>query len=226
MSIQVVVDDRESGNVEKFLAQADGVTVIRQRLPVGDFFVDQQMLVERKTVTDLAASIIDGRLFRQAINLASSDIQSMLILEDPPGDQARMQLSRESLQGGMISLAVILGIPVLHSRSSQETAWLILAAARQKRHVEGGRAKRCGSRPKGHRKRQLFILQGLPNVGPDRAEQLLDYFGSVQAVMQAEYEELIQVKSIGKSIARNIRSVLAGETIPERELASGEPNQH
>jgi len=42
-------------------------------------------------------------------------------------------------------------------------------------------------------------LQGIPGVGPERACTLLDRFGSVEAVVTANMEELLAIKGIGKN---------------------------
>ena len=68
-----------------------------------------------------------------------------------------------------------------------------------------GGVQRHGYRPKTKRKRQLFILQGLPGVGPERAGRLLDRFGSVEVAISASSSELQSVDGIGKSIADKIR---------------------
>ena len=58
---------------------------------------------------------------------------------------------------------------------------------------------------------QLFILQGLPGVGPERAGRLLDRFGSVEAAISASSSELQSVDGIGKSIAAKIRWAVGEE---------------
>jgi excinuclease ABC subunit C len=54
----------------------------------------------------------------------------------------------------------------------------------------------------------MRILQGLPGIGPARAEQLLETFGSVEAVMTASLERLEQVEGVGPRTASAIREVL------------------
>jgi ERCC4-type nuclease len=70
--------------------------------------------------------------------------------------------------------------------------------------VRGG-VHRHGYRPKNKRKRQLFILQGLPGIGPEMAGRLLDNFGSVEAAISAGSSELQSVDGIGKRVAERIK---------------------
>jgi DNA excision repair protein ERCC-4 len=63
---------------------------------------------------------------------------------------------------------------------------------------------RNGKRPKGKLATQLYILQGLPNVGPHKARLLLNTFGSVEAVMRASEESLMAVNGIGSTTAKGI----------------------
>jgi Fanconi anemia group M protein len=66
--IAVIVDDRESkSEVIKFLSETKNVSVGIKRLSLGDYLVDNRLVFERKTLNDFALSIIDGRLFSQAI---------------------------------------------------------------------------------------------------------------------------------------------------------------
>ena len=109
------------------------------------------------------------------------------------------------MQGALITVSLILGIPVLCSKDPNETAALIVYAARQIRSTAGGGFQRRGYQPKNKGKKQTFILQGLPGVGHERAVSLLKRFGSVQGVINANIEELQSVDGIGRTIAEKIR---------------------
>lgn len=65
-----------------------------------------------------------------------------------------------------------------------------------------------GYRPTGSRARQSFVLQGLPGVGPHRADALLTRFGSIEKVARASITDLASVPGIGGQIAAKIRWVL------------------
>jgi len=93
----------------------------------------------------------------------------------------------------------------LRSINPCETAHLIAYATRQINSIARGAIQRAGYRPKGKRKRQLFILQGLPGVGRERATRLLNKFGSVEAIITASIDDLQSIKGIGKNVAGEIK---------------------
>jgi ERCC4-type nuclease len=213
--IIVVVDDRErNSEIINLLSDSENVSVEVKRLVVGDYLVDHRLVFERKTLNDFALSIIDGRLFRQAVRLVSSKYKCVLILEGTAKELTETGVRREAMQGALISLSIVLGIPVLRSKNPSESARLILYSARQIKSFAWGAIQRHGSRPRGKRKRQLFILQGLPDVGSQRAARLLDSFGSVEAIMAATSEELQSVEGIGKHIADRIRWAVSEKIQP------------
>ena len=213
--IAVIVDDRESkSEVIKFLSETKNVSVDIKRLSLGDYLVDNRLIFERKTLNDFALSIIDGRLFSQAIRLVSSKYNSVLILEGTGKELTETGIRREAMQGALITVRIVLGVPVLRSKSPYESAHLILYTARQVKSFARGEVQRHGRRPKGKRKKQLFILQGLPGVGSGIAARLLDEFGSVEAVITATSEELQSVEGIGDNIAERIKWVIKEEVQP------------
>lgn len=207
--IKITIDDREqSDGVSAALTKMAHVTVVVRRLPLGDYAVDGRLLVERKTLSDFAVSVIDGRFFRQMTRLAMSPFKGVLILEGRSRDLHDTGIRREALQGALITTSLILGIPVLRSFDPHETARLIIFAARQLQFTAAGGLSRSGYRPKGRRKRQLYILQSLPGVGPARAARLLDHFGSVQKVLNASIASLSTVEGIGPETARGIQQLV------------------
>ena len=114
-------------------------------------------------------------------------------------------MHRDAIQGALIALTVYLGLPLLRAVDGDETARLIRYTAIQGRAQAIGAVPRPGQRPRGKRRTQNHILQGLPGIGPERARRLLDRFGSVEAVITASAEELACVDGIGERTANAIR---------------------
>ncbi len=200
--LSVVVDDREpAAGVLSALSRISDVAIIIQRLPCGDYLADGRILFERKTLLDFDRSIVDGRLFPQMIRIIKSRYRPVLILEGGGRDAKGLGVRREALQGALITISLVLGIPILRALGPAETANLIVYAARQVASISKESCPRPGYRPKGKKSRQLHILQGLPGVGAARALNLLEKFGSVSGVMTASREQLVGVEGIGLKIA-------------------------
>ena len=213
--VHIIADDREQkGKVIRWLSAMKNVKLEIQRLSIGDYQIDNRVLVERKTIKDFAISVIDGRLFKQMIRLSNSDLTGVLVLEGTGSDMAELGITREAMQGALITVTLILGVPVLRAKDAAETARLMAYMVRQMESAARGGIYRQGYQPKDKRKKQLFILQGLPGVGPERAARLLDRFGSVAGVISAGSDELQGVYGIGKNVADRIKWAVSEDMPP------------
>ncbi len=209
--VRIVIDDREFGTVAtEALLKAEDATCSFQRLEVGDYQVDDRLVVERKTLVDLLASIEDGRLFRQAQALAKGKHRPLIILEGRTADLEGRAWHREAIQGALVTVSLVWGIPLLRALDGEETARLILQAARQLERSALGLVHRPGPKASTRRKVQIRVVQGIPGLGPRLARQLLEAFGSMEALVAASEAQLRQVKGIGPGRARRIRWALGG----------------
>lgn len=195
--IRVCMDDREPR--ERMLAafaSCGSFAVEIQRLPVGDYLIDDALLIERKTLPDLVQSIIQGRLFSQALRLVEARCPAALLLEGTARDLQGSEMRWEAIQGALVTVTLFMGLPILRT---------LAFAARQRQAVTTDALTRRTRRPKRKAALQSHILQGLPGVGPKRAKQLIDRFGSVEAVCTAAADMLGEVDGLGPDTVRKIR---------------------
>jgi ERCC4-type nuclease len=209
--LQIVVDHRErASGVPDVLGSLDTVELRFAELETGDYLIDDQLVVERKTVEDFAKSIVDTRLFRQASRLRQASCRSALIIEGRLS-AAEIGVSREAMQGALISLSLIFHVPVLRAADKSETARLLVYAGRQ---LAGGEFELPPAvwqhrKPRRPWHRKLHLLQALPGVGRDRAERLLAHFGTIERCLSASEAELCEVPGIGVRTARAIRALVS-----------------
>lgn len=204
-AIKVIVDDREASSpVFAYLQTYSQLQIITQRLQLGDYQFANKLIFERKTLQDFANSITDGRLFSQTCRLLKSPLRVVLLIEGSAQDLSKIKVKREALQGALITVSIILGIPVLRSMCPAESARLMLYTVNQANSMTNSAIPRHVKRPKGKQRTQLHILQGLPGVGPGRARLLLEKFGSIEAVINATLAELQLIDGVGKKIATRI----------------------
>jgi ERCC4-type nuclease len=207
--ISIFVDYRERNHeIVSFLRKCAGVTVQFAKLEVGDYLL-HNLLVERKTLVDFCESIKSGRIFSQATQLARSKIQTLIIIEIMPGELSRSKLRLEAIQGAIITLSVIYNLPVLRSRSPEDTARLLLFASRQIENL--GTKNKWLRRPpppksflSDKRKMQLHLLQGFPGIGPIRAKKLLEQFRSIKDLLNSDEEKIIRLTQFDRQLVRQI----------------------
>jgi len=223
--IKIIMDHREGrSGMYKVLQSFDDISLSIEHLPLGDYKVNDSILFERKTFRDFAVSIKDGRLFSQACKLAVAPQRGVIVLEGVSQDLAKIGVKREAMQGALITLSLYLGIPLLRAKDCYETVQLMRYTALQGCDFATGALlrkamPRKGIRPKGKRRTQLYILQGLPGIGPVRAKHLLERFGSVESVFSAHQDCIANVDGIGKNTARKIRWAISEKPPPNYELS-------
>lgn len=204
--VHVTADDREQpSGIPVLLANQPEVELRVERLPAGDYLVDDAVLIERKTAADFAQSLVDGRLFAQASKLAASRYRPAFIVVGRSDEWAALKVPRHALQGALITLMLVFDIPLFRAMDAEEAGRLILYIGQQLTRLRDdtwvtyhpAKARRKNTR-------QLRLLQNLPGVGPARARALLETFGSVRACLNAPEEELGKVPGIGAKTAHGI----------------------
>ena len=207
--IVIKSDYREQSSGVPDELKLQGVSPDITCLKSGDYQINQQWLIERKTLTDLVQSIIDGRLFRQLGDIQKTGLRPVLLLEGSTAQLKRSRMSRESIQGALITISLFMGVPILRSLNPQETASLLITIARQQiKFSDSGFTPSFTfqhKRPKGKYQSQLQLLQTLPGIGTQKAKALLKKFGTIENIIISSAEQLAEVEGIGKPTAEKIR---------------------
>jgi len=187
-----------------------GASVKIAKLSYGDYIINDKITIERKTADDFLLSIIDGRLFNQLSNLKKFCSRPILLIEGNPY-QTRHNFDRNAIKGTLVSTQVIWYVPVIFSRTKEDSRDILLMISRQVGTCIDVAPLRGGYRPKRLRSKQLYILQSLPKVGPKLAKRLLKHFKSVSKVMSASVQDLSKIDGIGKISAEKVREILDTE---------------
>ena len=203
----IAADDREKSSGIIDLLKEAGIDVIVRRLSCYDYIINEEIGVERKTGRDFLISIMDGRLFRQARVMKRTLPRPIFLIEGNPFE-IDMDFRPESIRGVILSLQIIWYIPVLFSKSKEDTCQILRFIGEQDHRKANLVKLRHGYRPKKLISRQLYMLQGFPKIGPLMAKRMLEHFGNVRKVMTADRDALLEIEGIGKSTADTIRNIL------------------
>lgn len=225
------LDTRES----ELITLLDGVTV--KALPVGDILIGVKedgtmaeggIVIERKSIRDLEASILDGRYREQRGRILAfceeNKTQPMYILEGSLSSSTG-RLQKSALMKFIQRLILHYQIPVIQTASIQETAELLQTMMEQWID-DPTRLKQTTERIKMTdgifiKKREnaleptqfaISCLVQCPGVSVAIAKALITHFGSLQAVMTTDAKELGEIKvgsrRVGPVVSKRLHEIL------------------
>jgi ERCC4-type nuclease len=201
----IIIDHREPGIMVDMLRTVRNLHVEIAALETGDYVVEGQLVVERKTAVDFANSILDGRIFLQADRMAESGLPAFLLIEGNVYTQTNLTIV--SLTGALSWLGVQ-GIRIIPTLSPRHTAHMI---AKLTRHVSEGLGYVIPyrlNRPKEAGKVPPWVLEGIPGVSAALSLVLHQAFGSIVGLCRAEIKDLLAVPGIGPAKAKMIYETL------------------
>ncbi len=200
----IVVDDRETSSKVVEYLHSSGADITIRRLEHGDYAIGDRILVERKTTRDFMDTLVNRDLFGQIREISASATRPVLIVEGDEDIYSIRNIHPNAVKGALVALSIDLGVSVFFTRTSQETAELLYILGKRE---EGGRSERALHPHKTYRsmrEHQEYILSAVPGIGIRQARLLLEHFGTLQNVINADKDELKKITGIGEKSAGTI----------------------
>ncbi|MEB3774287.1 MAG: helix-hairpin-helix domain-containing protein [Desulfurococcales archaeon] len=208
MASRIYADLREEKSGIPSILESMGLIVIRRNLPVGDYIVGDDVVVERKSAYDFAKSLFDGRLFNQAKRMAEAYQVTVYIVEGDPGRIRRFANRQRQLYSAMVTLTLDYNARIMISSGPQATAEILGALARRLQSQGSGFIIHKKPKLEDLQEWQLYIIQSFPQVGPKTAEKILERFQTIERFCRASISELSTVPGLGERKAENIKRIL------------------
>lgn len=203
----ITIDSREQNSRVVTEISKKGIKINTAQLSIGDYIISEDTAIERKSVEDFLESLIDGRLFSQAKSLKEQYINPLMILEGE-GLHHKRNISDNAVYGALASLVNDFRMPIISTKDEDETASLINALVSRKTGVKKSSSVRKDKESMSTFNQKKFVIEGLPSVSGTLAERLLDHFGNVRSVFQADVKDLQEVKGVGPETAKKIVEIL------------------
>ena len=210
-NLRIIVDERERKSGIPDLLKSVGLNLEMKTLPIGDYIVAPETVIERKSIRDLMSSVFDGRLFDQCSRL-KEHFQYPLILMEGNVDEIDEIAENPLIFYGAISTVVIdFKIPIIPTPSATHTAKLLVSMCSRKESPKGPYLKKI-KKSNDLEKQQLSSLCSLPGVGEKFAVRMLEKFGTPIKVFTATTAELAKVEGLGEARAKKIKKILESES--------------
>ena len=212
--IDIIADVRENIELVSYLEKLGAEVTVKQ-MDLGDFQVSDRTIIERKTSRDFEASIIDGRLFEQASRLEEFE-KPIIIVEGREGRPEAERIHQNAFLGALIALTLDFNIQILFTKNEYKTCELIFAIAKREQMQER-RPIRFLEKRKAltFEHQQLRVLESFPTFGPQTAKKLIDEFGSLEKILNADEKELAKIT--GPAKAEKMKELLTKSKNKENE---------
>lgn len=198
----IIADNREKSSGLPNLLSVKGIDVKMHQLSVGDYIIDNDIIIERKTNIDFVQSIITGRLFNQCARLRKTGMIPLIIVEGNPFE-TRHNLKPEAIKGALLAVSLSWQIPIIRSSGKEDTVRLIIMAAKQQINPPTF-IHRTGKKPKKVQRQQHYFIESMPGVGHELAQRLLTHFSTIKKIVTANVSSLEKVEGIGKMKATKL----------------------
>jgi DNA excision repair protein ERCC-4 len=228
--VKIIVDSREHQQLP--LLREVFTDITSTQLSLGDYLItqdNQAVVVERKTITDLIASIRSNRLWDQLLRLMKAEeineyriIRRILLIHgsfseyynnfvmSPPRE---LNTQWAQLMGAFCEILYVYNTPIIYAEN--DTAFKAFLRILAKREATGKNDKipeaRWYMKPNKAtlpiKDRKKYILTSLPYIGERLAENLLARFTTIANIASASVEELEKVPKIGKKKSKLIHQL-------------------
>lgn len=216
--LSVIVDRRERNGELLSCLEREGVGITLETLPVGDYAISDRVCIERKTVQDFESSIMSGRMFDQLGRLRESYEAPIVLIE---GNMGNARLSKRAINGAIAAIYVDYGIEVVFSGSATESAEMIAhIAAHEQEDTKRMPSMKGGLKAHSDGQFREYVIGNLPGVGPKTAKTLLQHFGTVRDIANADVNALMKIENIGRKKAESIERILKGQYTPTEDATN------
>ncbi|MBD3184508.1 DUF1016 family protein [Candidatus Poribacteria bacterium] len=191
LGINIVPIEEDEGNVDRYI-------------------ISQRLAIERRTGSGFLRGIMDKTLFTSAIYLREHFHIPVLIVEGEINYEYTM-FDPQAVRGALSSMMIQYGINVLSTANLEDTISLITMMTRHEQvgipEISLVPKRKATDLPDMQRR----IIEMLPGCGRIMARDLLQHFGNVRDIINANEDDLLCMRGIGKKKASEIHHVLNAE---------------
>lgn len=220
--MELIIDTREHDLIKLITLPK----VVKQ-LDIGDILINNpdglSILIERKTINDLVASIKDGRYKEQKVRLQTFNGQVIYIIENL---LLKTNPYYEHIKGAIVSISLS-NFKVIQTKNIEETAEIInkiyAKLPEKKENITGGYIENIQVKKKENYTPELFyllILSQIPKVSKKMAQEISSIYpnlellitelktNNIKNISKIEIQHEKTKRKIGEKIAETIKSYL------------------
>lgn len=190
--IPIEIDYREQNSLVPQSLEKLNFEPVLKELKVGDYIIND-IVIERKTISDFLSSMINKRLIRQLEELQQYE-KKLIIIEGFDNkwlyNGVEDRINPNAIRGFILSISLKHKIPIIFTKNEEDTAKYMSVIANKKETNMSLNAKK---KTLNKQEQIQFILEGFPGIGPKTSKKLLKEFKSLQNIFNASQEKLEKI---------------------------------
>ena len=191
LGIQVTAIEEDEGNVDRYI-------------------LSKRLVIERRTGGGFIKGIMEKTLFTSAIYMREHFAIPVLIVEGKVNYEYT-GFDPQAIRGALSSMMLLYEVNVVSTPDVDETVEQIVMMARQEQLGIPEISLIPKRKATSVVDMQRRMIEMLPGCGMVMARDLLQHFGSIGRIVSATEDELLALRGIGKTKAKQIVAVLNAE---------------
>ncbi len=205
----IYADSREANSGITKLIHDQGINLKIKPLVYADFIISEKIGIERKTPKDFVNSIIDKRLFTQLRGLRENFEKPLIIIEGTEDIYSVRNIHPNAIKGMLSTIALSYGIPILYTKTTQETAELLrIISLREQKPNSKDFGVRLDRKPLTTKEQQEFIVESFPSIGPTTSKNILKDLKSIKNIVKCDSKKLEKIEGVGVKRAKEIKRII------------------
>ncbi len=191
---KIIVDYREKNSMIPSELMANGCEIEFQNLSIGDYIIND-VVIERKTISDFLSSMVNKRLLNQLQHLQKVDKKILIIegIEENELYHEKSGINENAIRGFILSIILSYNVPIILTKNSEDTAKFLTVLAKKLPNEVSLKLKK---KSQDVNEQMQYIIEGFPGIGLKTARKLLNHFKTIKNIINAEEDEIRKV--IGK----------------------------
>lgn len=222
--VDIVVDSNEASQkpeLVEILVLHKGVNDYKiEPMEAGDIETEE-CVFERKSPSDFAASIEDGRMREQLEKMAALDKNAYILIDGNMEDfnNLHSDMPPKSLRGMDASIEENNGIGVKYCSTIENVADMAVRLARKSIEDPSHHVKQVGNVKEPSFMENVFL--GIEGVGVETAEKLAGEFSTLSEVLEANESDFEEVEGVGQARSEQIYSEVHSDTSDDPDDDNG-----
>ena len=215
----VIIDTREKNlEIYEFLEKSK-VNIAIDKLDVGDIMIlgSENFLIERKTGSDFASSLVSGRLFNQMRNLVENAeikgyVPTLLFIGDKRKISKVRKIKALQVEGAFNTIRFKFGIQIIEAMTEIQGGLALLNLIKMydpEQKVNKIYPIRTVSKKNLTDEEYVrAVLEGFPTIGATMAKRWQEQFGTLDKCLKAiDNGKLIEMKGFGQKTIDALKKI-------------------